>query len=72
MSARSYSSTAEAVVGRRVYRGEIFYSARVRVQRRTVFRVEEHPSAQQVCLHVLEWSERQGKTLAWQYRNLNL
>ncbi len=66
------SARAVATVGRRRFREEIFYDAQIVLQGRTVFRLEDRPSAQSVCLDVLEWADRQGKEIEWQYKNLTL
>jgi hypothetical protein len=58
---------AVALVAARRFREETFYSARVTVGGRKAFSIEEEPSKQGVCLHVLEWSQRHGKSVVWNY-----
>jgi hypothetical protein len=67
-------ATATAVIGRYKLSGEIFYRAAIRLNttRCRSIRFEDRPSALAVCLDVLEWAQRHGKQLHWQYLDLNL
>ncbi len=69
MSARmdKSKSGALACVSWRVIRGEVYFGAAVFLDGRHVFAVEERESLQTVRLEVLDWSHRQGKSLAWEY-----
>jgi hypothetical protein len=64
------SARARAMVSRHHYRGEFFYDATVRLLDGRAFQVREQPSAQSVLLAVLDWGNRMGKEIEWQYRNL--
>jgi hypothetical protein len=56
------TAAAIAVVSRRVERGEVLYSARVRVNGYRSLCLDDEPSAQSVCLEVLEWAQRHGRS----------
>jgi hypothetical protein len=58
---------ALACVSWRIIRGEVYFGCAVLLDGRPVFKVEERESLQTVRLEVLDWSRRQGKSLAWEY-----
>jgi len=63
-------SPAVARISRRQYRGELYYSARIFLDNRPILHLDERPNALAVLLDVLDWSQRHGKDLVWQYQDL--
>lgn len=58
-----------ARIGSRRVGGETFWEATVRMYGRVVKRWRELPSISHARLEVLEWSQRTGKSVRWNYDN---
>lgn len=63
---------AIALISRELIGGELLYHAHVQVNGDRSFVALDRPDAQSICLDVLDWAQRQGKEVDWQYQNLNI